>query len=399
MPYYKWKGVTLNGTIKSGKMFAVNQEALDQFLFNRDIALIKIDSTHTMLVPSITLKTQAQLFGQLATLLDAGILVPQALSLVRDTIGHVRMQLLLADITADVERGLSLSAALERHTPIFNERTVQMVYIGQESGSLPITVKTLAVHLETVIAFREKIKSASMTPLISFAFFIVIVLIIIIFVMPTMAAVFSSVNQPMPLVTKAFLAISQFLKSWYGLLITCVGLGLGYVGIRKLLTRDAIKRTVDQYILKVPFFGKIIIDTQRAWYLESVALLISGGMQLVPALRIAQRSFTNGVLQEQGKAVQLAVASGSSFSKAMSQISLELFPYDCIAIIQVGEDAGALASALEKAAADSRNRALRHIGFVSRIIQPALLVILGLMITLLILAIYTPILTISWSIH
>lgn len=398
MPYYAWKGITLQGLMKSGKMFAVNQETLDAQLFKRDIALIKNKTAFTYLLPRITIKTQAQFFDQLATLLDAGILVPQALSLVRDTMGHVRMQLLLSDITADVERGLALSSALERQKQCFDDRMVQMVFIGQESGSLPVTVKALSVHLETVFAFREKIKSAAMAPLISFIFFIAIVLLIVIFLMPTMASIFNSLNQPMPFITRIFLSASTFLRSWQGLLLTLAGLGVLFFVLKKLFRRECVKRSIDKLALKIPFVRDIVLDTQRAWYLESTALLISGGMQLVPALAIAQRSFSNSILQEQGREIQLAVAAGTSFSKAMSSVDSELFPYDCCAIIQVGENAGSLAPALHKAALDARTRALRHGAFISRVIQPLLLIILGLMITLLILAVYTPILTISWTV-
>ena len=311
MPYYHWKGVTLDGSVKSGRMFAVTLQALDNHLFKRDIALIKADEAITWFLPRITVNTRAQCFDQLATLLDAGILVPQALALLRDTAGHVRMQLLLTSITDDVEHGLALSTALERQKGYFDDRIVQMVYVGQESGSLPVTVKALATHLDTIIAFREKIKAAAMAPLISFAFFIVIVFVIVIFVMPTMAAIFSSVNQPMPFITRAFLSASQFLRSWYGLLITSIALVLAIFGLRRAFKRESVSRAYDRIILKVPFFNDIVLDTQRAWYLESVELLISGGMQLVPALRIAQRSLTNTVLQEQAKAITQAVASGS----------------------------------------------------------------------------------------
>lgn len=398
MPYYYWKGVTLEGAVKAGRLFAVSPEALDQQLFKRDIALIKFDEAFTWFLPRLSVKTQAQFFDQLATLLDAGILVPQSLSLVRDTMGHVRMQLVLADIAKDVESGYSLSNAMQNQQDCFDDRMVQMVFIGQESGSLPVTVKALAIHLETVIAFREKIKSAAMSPLISFIFFIVIVLVIVIFVMPTMASIFSSVNQPMPFITYSFLSASQFLRSWYGLLITGTVMSLIVLGLRAMFMHKAVINAYDKIVLKIPFLRNIVLDTQRAWYLESVALLISGGMQLVPALQIAQRSFTNSVLQEQGRQISLAVAAGASFSNAINAVQSDLFPHDCVAIIQVGEDAGALANGLQKAALDARARALRHVSFISRVIQPLLLIVLGLMITLLILAVYSPILTISWTI-
>lgn len=398
MPYYHWKGVGLSGGIKTGYAFACSPLALDLLLFKRDIAILSCVVSSTLFLPSITKETVKNFFERLAVLLRAGVLLPEALAMLRDTMGHVRMQLVLDDIVQQVVVGIPLHKALIMHQAIFDERMVQMVYIGQETGSMPIVVQAMATYLETVLAFRAKIKSAAMAPTISFLFFLAVIAVIIVGIIPTLASVFNSVNQQLPAITGFLLATSNFLRSWFGLFVVVVIAGITFFGIRRLLLSPRFKQLYDGLILKIPFVRDIAYNTQRAWFLDSLALLIGGGMPLVPALSIAERSCVNSKIYEYVSTIGNAVAAGSSLSAALQQCPAELFDPESIAIITVGENVGQLAAVLSQAADISRNRATRSLAIIANVIQPLLFIILGLLITLLILAVYAPIFTLSWVI-
>lgn len=398
MPYYQWKSVGLSGRMKTGKIFAQSAEGLDQILFNRDLALVSCKEASIKFLPLISKETIKQFFERLATLLRAGVLVHEALAILRDSMGHVRMQILIDDIAQWVQRGKPLHIALAEYPNIFDERMVQMVYIGQETGSLAITVQAIANHLDTVLGFRAKVKSAAMVPLISFLFFLAIIAVIVIGIIPTFATVFASINQPLPTVTRSLLVISDFLRSWYGIVI------LGLIGliifalIRWLFQHPKVKRTYDQIVIHAPFLRNIMYNTHRAWFLDSLVLLVHGGMPLVPALFIAQRSCSNSVLYEYLSTIGTTVALGSPLSVALQRCPGNFFSPEDFAIVAVGENIGQLAPALAQAAQLSRNRATRSIMIITMVIQPLLLIILGLMITLLILAVYSPMFTLSWAI-
>ena len=398
MPYYHWKGVDLAGQIKAGRVFSASTPALDLLLFKRDIALISWKILPIRFLPSITKETIMQFFERLATLLRAGVLVPEALVILRDTMGHVRVQILIDDIVKQVERGTPLHKALATYPDIFDERMIQMVYIGQETGSLPITVAAIASYLETVLAFRAKVKAAAMMPLISFLFFLAIVAVIIVGIIPTFASVFSSVNQPLPMVTRSLLAISDFLRSWQGLVVVGLGSIVLFWGVRWLFKRPSVKQAWDVMVINMPYVRDITYDTQRAWFLDSLVLLVKGGMPLVPALSIAERSCVNSRIYSYVATISNAVALGSPLSIALEQCPGGIFAPESIAIIAVGENIGQLVSALSQTAEISRTRAARSIAFITTVIQPLLLIILGLMIMLLILAVYAPIFTLSWAI-
>ena len=398
MPYYRWKGVDLCGRSKTGRLFASSASTLDMHLFKRDIALTSCNTLPVHFLPAINKQTIMQFFERFATLLRAGVFVPEALAILRDTMGHVRMQVVIDDIAQQVDHGTPLHQALASHGDIFDERMAQMVYIGQETGSLPITVAAMASYLETVLAFRAKIKAAAMVPVISFLFFLAIVVVIVIGIIPTFASVINSVNQPLPMITRLLLAASNFLRSWVGLLTVGLGAFIIFVSTRWLFRRPKVKQMYDFIVIHVPFVCDITYDTQRAWFLDSLVLLVRGGMPLVPALSIAQRSCVNNKIYEYVSTISNAVSHGSPLSVALEQCPGGLFAPESIAVIAVGENVGQLVPALSQTADISRNRATRSITLITTVIQPLLLILLGLMITLLILAVYAPIFTLSWAI-
>ena len=398
MPYYYWKGIDLSGCVHAGKMFAASSSALDVFLFKRDIALIFYRPVSIKFMPAINKETTKQFFERFAILLRSGVLVPQALMIIRDTIGHVRMQVLLEVVTSEVERGVQLHEAMARYASVFDERMVRMVYIGLETGSLSLTMEVLAAYLQTVLTFKEKVRAAAMVPFISFLFFVLVVLVVIVLVIPTFVSVLQAVNQPLPAVTSTLLAVSNFLRSWVGLATGVLILASIILAIRLAPKNIRSKRFFDGIIIRIPFIRDLVFDMQRVWFLDSLALLVRGGMPLAQALSVAERSCTHTQICGYMTTVSKAVAAGMPLSIAFEQCPGNLFSAEFIAIVAVGENIGQLGSAIAQAAEISRARAARVISFITNIIQPMLFVLLGLLVALLILAVYTPIFTLSWVI-
>jgi type II secretory pathway component PulF len=258
-------------------------------------------------------------------------------------------------------------------------------------------VQALASYLQTVLAFKAKVRSAALVPLMTFLFFIVIVVIVIIGIIPTFVSVLHSVNQPLPLITRSLLAISTVMRSWFGLAVIAGTLGFVFWTIRILSLNTRAKQMYDSFVIRIPYVKDIIYDTQRAWFLDSLALLVHGGMPLVPALSVAERSCVNSAIFAYLTTVERAVAAGSSLSIALEQCPAGFFSPETIAIIAVGENIGQLSTALSQSADLSRNCATRSINFITTVLQPLLFIILGLLITLLILAVYAPIFTLSWA--
>lgn len=398
MPYFRYRVVNLLGRFKTGRMFAANTCDLDSILLKRDLAFISATEASTIFLPRITKETVMLFFERLSMLLHAGVLLPDALIVLRDSFSHVRMQLVIADLYAKVEQGIPLHSALEKHKDIFDERMVQMVYIGQETGSLAITVRALAEYIQTVKTFRSKIKSAVMGPLISFMFFVVIVLILIVGIIPTMASVFESAHQQLPAITQTLLTVSGWLRSWYGISLVLF-IVIAVITVLKTIKNNVrAKHTYDKVILRVPFVYRFVYDAQRVWFLDSLVLLVKGKIPLDAALSIAQHSCTNSIVRAYVATLEQAISQGKSLTSAFQQCPGEFFSQEDHAIIAVGEKACQLSIALEHIADNSRDHVSRSVTYITTVIQPLLLIILGFMITLLILAMYAPMFTLSWVI-
>jgi type II secretory pathway component PulF len=398
MPYFKYRGVTLSGDIKKGKMFAASFSNLDSTLLKRDIACISAIETSTYLLPRMTQEMVMHFLERLSMLLQAGILLPDALVVLRDSFGNIRMQLVIADIHTKIEQGIPLHKALEAHKDIFDARMVHMVYIGQETGSLAITMQVLADYLQTAMDFRAKIKSAMMGPLISCVFFLGIVIILVVGIIPILASVFESAHQQLPSLTRGLLAVSYWFRSWYGIGVMITIAAIAPLILRFIRHNTHVKHVYDKVILRIPYLCRYVYDVQRVRFLDSLALLVRGKVPLNIALSIAQHACTNHIIYAYVVTLGETVSQGKSLSSAFQQCPGELFSQEDCAIVAIGESSCRLSSALSQVADNSRSRIARSIHYVTTFIQPLLLIALGLMVTLLILAIYAPIFTLSWAI-
>lgn len=395
MPYYRWTGVGIDAIMRSGHQYAANTTILNALLFKKGIALISCNPCSTILLPTINTRVKIYYFERLARLLEAGILVPQAHSMLRDHIGHIKMQLVLEKIVEDIEQGASLSTALAKHPAIFDKKMIHIILIGQESGSLAQTAQAMAQHLETQMAFRARITSSLAMPLISFTFFLIIFAVIVMAIVPTIVSVLISLNLPLPQTTQILHNLGQYIQSSTGISIMLATLCAIALLVHRASANKKVTEYYDRLLIRTPIIKTIVCNMQRAWFFNSLALLLRSGMQLVPALNIACHSYTNHVLATEAILIPKNVSAGLSFAQALEQCNDQLFDQESIAIIHVGQDASNLAIAIKQAAELSETRALRLIDNSSRLISPLFLIILGLLISILIIAVYTPIFTIS----
>jgi len=387
MPYYSWQGVNIFGHMKKGKVFARSDKDLDEMLFARNIALTRYKSLKiSRFLGKVTVDDKIHFFRQLAILLNAGVRVPDALMILCDQARHVKCKELIFKIELDVLEGFSLSESLARYPDIFDALVVQVVKVGQESGNFGASLLQLSDYLDQRQAFYKKIKSVSLLPLITLGFFLLITFVIFLFVVPKFADVFASIGKELPVLTQYILGVSNFLRSnlFIFLLLFVV---LFIFLIRKYTKVSAIKNLSDKINLKISMYR----ETFLVHFLRSISMMLKGGVRLVPAIHIASSSIKNNNIKLCVEKLEHDVSAGSSLSQAMIDYGGKLFPQDLIAIVKVGEETARLDVMLDKAADMYRQKISRSILFFTTIFQPFLMVMLGLLITLLIFAIYIPI--------
>ncbi len=391
MAYFKWHGVDLTGTTREGKAFARSQQDLDTLLFKQEIALIGCEPVRPHLfTPAINFDEKIHFFRQLAALLDAGVMLPDALEILCDLMTNIRLQEVVYDMSADIQGGVSLSDALVKHPEVFDSLMVRMVRVGQETGRLGAALDHLSTYLEVMNGFRKRLKSAAMLPMITFGFFALITTVIFVVIVPRFSDIFKSMNKELPAVTKFVVAISNMLRSGWVVLVLVL-IVLAVFGIRQYTKSAHGKMIADRYMLHVPWFGQLTKNSSLTYFLHSVSMLLNNGVLLVKALQVSGAEIKNGVVHAQAQELEEAVTSGVALSQAMSRIPESLFEQDLVSIARIGEESGNLGEMLRKAAVIYQDKVNRSITFFTTIFQPLLMIILGLMITMLIFAIYLPV--------
>jgi len=395
MPYFKWVGVNLAGATRKGKTFAQSQQDLDAMLFKRDVALLRCNPCRpSLFLKPINLKQKIHFFRQLSILLHSGILLPEALTLINEQLDHPRLQEVAHNVANDVSSGLLLSDSLKKFPDLFSPVMVQMVHVGTEAGILAESLLMLSDYLESQHEFRKKMRAAILMPALTLLFFFIIALLIFIVIIPRFTMLFSAANQQLPPLTRKLMAISKFMHSWYALMALMV------MGIMAFIARAYARSSdgrwyLDALALRLPITADVVRYSSLMYLLRSLAMLLKGGMPLVPAISIAKNSVTNEVLRHHLMYLEREVDAGSSLSQAMAQHPEQLFEQELLSIVKVGEESGQLASMLEQVATSYQGRVDRLLVTVTTLIQPMLMIILGLLVTILIFAVYLPVFNLS----
>src|SRR3990167_3729233 len=267
MPYYRWRGVELTGNIRKGRLFAQSAEHLDELLLKREIAILSSKPIKEWFPRPIRTADRAQLFSQLATLIDAGVLIPDALMIVANQVSNSQLQEIMHEVARLVTQGLSLSQALERYPQLANPIMIQLIRAGEESGDISTTLTALCTHLMATADFYKRLRAALILPAITLLFFTGVLLVIFIGIMPRFIDVFASMGKEIPPLTRNMLAISNALQSpMVGLVLSI--LALGALLAWRLRTNAKVRRALDRALLNLPLIGPILQQRFLAYSMQ-----------------------------------------------------------------------------------------------------------------------------------
>lgn len=396
MPYFQWKGVTLNARIKRGVTFAKDSSDLDALLLRKDIALLAYCPKKIRFQAKPSLQLRRDYIMQLAMLVKAGVLVPSALRLVADQTHQLSFTVIAHSIADRVEHGVTLSQALQKEQNLFEPFVYQMVEVGQESGSLPEALAVLSSHMESLATFKARLRSALLLPLVTFVFFLMIITVMLMVIVPQFASIFASMQKDLPGATQAMMTLSKFLRSLnFVVFLACAGCAV--MALKKYSKRSAAKKWIDKFLLRIPGIKELVISKNMAGFFQALSLLLKGGMPLSQAIRIAKESIENSVIKQDLWYKEQEVSAGTPFADAMAACQ-DYCRQDIISLIKVGQESGQLSAMLDKVASIYQHRLLTNLSRINTLFQPVLLIILGLMIAGLILALYTPIMSLSYAV-
>lgn len=397
MPYYAWKGVTLTGALRTGHLFARSEKDLDKQLFACDVALLgsrakKLRWWHRLPADS---QFKIQFFRQLALLSSSGIFLSEALILMsRHAHSKPRVQQIMIDLVDAVQQGVPLSVALSAYPHLFDKLMIQMAHVGGDTGALAAALNALCDDLEMRRDLRTRVRSAVVLPSFTFLFFMGIATVLVVVVLPRFAPVFSMYGADLPWATKKLLALSDALRGWtMPFFVMCTAACVWLV--RWYARSSKGKQVIDVLLLRLPFVGNVMRRSAVASTLRAIAMLMTNGMSLVNALHTVGSTVDNKVLQKQCLYIEQQVIAGASLSQAMQQIDDGMFDQELIAAVRIGESSAHLSAILTRTSDMYYEQVKNDLIRVTTLLNPCLTIILGLMITALIVAVYLPIFSLS----
>lgn len=320
-------------------------------------------------------------------MIKAGLPLMQAFEIVARGHGNPSMTEMLMEIRGQVEQGSSLSRAFSNHPKYFDRFYCNLVAAGETGGVLESLLDKLAIYKEKTQAIRKKVKTALTYPVSVIAVAIGLVFVMMIFVLPAFKEVYANMGAELPPLTQTVMDMSDFFVS-YGWMVL-IALGFAIYGFLKLKARSIkIQRRMDAILLRMPIFGDIVRKGTIARWGRTTATLFAAGVPLVDVLDSTAGAAGNLIYEEATREIRTRVIQGLSMTSGMR--ATELFPNMMLQMSSIGEESGSLDDMLNKAAEFYEDEVDNAVGRLSAMMEPIIIVILGLVIGTLLVAMYLP---------
>lgn len=371
----------------NGEVSAFTEEEARKKLAKRGIRPLQITRVKTSSKRKITQEDITVFTRQLSTMIKAGLPLMQAFEIVARGHGNPSMTEMLMEIRGEVEQGSSLSRAFSNHPKYFDRFYCNLVAAGETGGVLESLLDKLAIYKEKTQAIRKKVKTALTYPVSVIAVAIGLVFVMMIFVLPAFKEVYANMGAELPALTQTVMDMSDFFVS-YGWMVL-IALGFAIYGFLKLKARSIkIQRRMDAILLRMPIFGDIVRKGTIARWGRTTATLIAAGVPLVDVLDSTAGAAGNLIYEEAIREIRTRVIQGLSMTSGMR--ATELFPNMMLQMSSIGEESGSLDDMLNKAAEFYEDEVDNAVGRLSAMMEPIIIVILGLVIGTLLVAMYLP---------
>ncbi len=385
---YAWEGKDKTGKNVRGEIRAGGEAIVNVTLRRQGILVTKVKKKTLRSGRRITDKDISVFTRQLATMMKAGVPLLQSFDIVSKGHSNPSMAKLIQDLRGDIETGTSLNNAFRKYPLYFDPLFCNLVGAGEQAGILEDLLTRLAIYKEKTIAMKSKIKSALMYPISILGVAFVVTAVIMIWVVPAFKQVFTSFGADLPTPTLVVMGISDFFVEWWWAIFGGIFLGL-YFFFQSWQRSAKMQRTMDLLMLRLPIFGTVIRKAAIARWTRTLATMFAAGVPLVEALDSVGGAAGNALYLEATKKIQNEVSTGTSLTMAMQNANV--FPPIVTQMVAIGEESGALDSMLGKVAGFFEDEVDEAVAALASLMEPLIMVILGVIIGGLVVAMYLPI--------
>lgn len=331
---------------------------------------------------------------QLAVMIEAKVPLVSALKSISEQSPNPYFARIMRQILADVDEGKSLSESLKRHPKVFTELYINMVQAGEISGNLQKSLEDLAENIEKNYILTQKIKGVMYYPSFILGAFFIVGFIMITFVIPKLVGFIREYDAKLPLTTKILIAVGDFMQVWWWAVILAVAAAIA--GLVYYVRTDDGKKEFDVIKLKIPILKKVFLYIYLARFAENLSTLVKSGLPIITSLRITGQVIGNSVLEYEVLEAAEKVKGGGTINEVLR--SKSNFPPMMVQMVRVGEETGKLESTLSAMAKFYGREADQIVSNLSSIIEPILIVVLGIGVGVLVFSIIVPIYNIAQGI-
>jgi len=415
MPVYAYKGLTNEGKAVAGVIDADSPKGARLKLrrtgvFPTDLAEERARRTAVaaaepepsrlqlnvgQLFEHITPQDLALMTRQLSTLVGAGLPLVECLSALIEQIDNARVKRTLSQVREQVVEGRAFAEALRDHPRVFSDLYVNMVRAGEASGALDVVLLRLAEYTESAAQLRSKVKTAMTYPILMASAGGTIMIFLLAFVVPKVTRIFAETKAALPLMTVILLALSNFLAQYWWVLVC--GVIAAVIAVRVSVRTPAGRLRYDGYVLRFPYFGKLVKKVALARFSRTLSTLLSSGIPLLASLDIVKNVVNNAVLSEAIENARNSIREGQSIAPPLRKSGL--FPPLVLHMVAVGEKSGELEEMLSRAADAYDNEVEASVAAMTSILEPVMILVMGAIVLFIVLAILLPIFELNDLVH
>jgi type IV pilus assembly protein PilC len=403
MPTFKYAAKERGGAPVNGVTEAQDQKALVEALRKQDLTILSIKEISKKNSVSFLSKWgggvklgELVLFSrQMATMIDAGIPLVQALEIISEQIENKSFRAITTDVKKDVASGMGFNEALAKHPRAFSPLFVNMIKAGESSGALDSIMDRLAQYLEKTDSLIRKVRSAMIYPAVVSFMALVITLILMMKVVPVFKSIFEDFGSELPGPTLVLVTLSDFLIAhfveWF------IVSFIGFVFLGRFIRTEKGRWMMDRFKLKMPIFGIIMRKVAVSKFSRTLATLVKSGVPILTALEIVGKTANNKVIEQAVEKVRGSIREGENITTPLARS--KVFPPLVVRMISVGEQTGELEKMLTKIADFYDDQVDAAVSGITSLIEPLIIAFLGTVVGGIVICMFLPIFKISTIIN
>ena len=401
MGAYQYVAVDPRGKESRGVLEGDSARQVRQLLRERKLMPVEVDQVETKetrstrrqfsVRRSVGTLDLALITRQLATLVRAGLPLDEALFAVSEQTEKQRLKSIILGVRAKVVEGHTLAAGLEDFPQAFPVVYRATVAAGEQAGQLDAVLERLAEYTESRHGLRQKISQALIYPIVLTTLALTIVVFMLVYIVPKVVGVFETTGQQLPLLTRALIALSEFLQNWWLAIVALIVAAV--LIVRHVLRREQARRRLHWWMLKMPVLGRVARGLNTARFTRTLSILSSSGVPVLEALRIGATVISNLPMRDAVEEAGVRVREGGAIGRSLAQS--KLFPPMSIHLISSGESSGELDNMLERATNHQESEMDSLLSMMLNVLEPALIIAMGVMVLGIVMAILLPIFQIN----